>query len=566
MDKDYADPKTVEAALAEWAQVFQKLPRIDAVFVPGGDPGHTQPKVLMQLLERQAANLRRYHSKAQLWVSPQGFNQAWLDEFLEILNRNRPRWLSGVVHGPQVRIPISRLRELLPDEYPIRQYPDITHSRQCQYPVPDWDTAFAVTEGRECINPRPEGQAIIFRHTQPGTIGFITYSEGCNDDVNKCVWSALGWEPETDVTGILRDYSRYFIGVGVADSFAQGLLALERNWKGPLLANAGVETTLLQFQAMERAASPALLRNWRFQQALFRAYYDAYTRRRLVFETGLETQAMERLEHAPEVGALRAMDAAEVVLDSALDRSRSAGLRLRIHQLAEALFQSIGMQLSVSLYQAIAVDRGAMLDTLDFPLNNRAWLKEQFARIRKIEAEAERLKEIARIIDWTNPGPGGFYDDLGNISRQPHLVQDVPFANDPARWSSPRVDFEEDTVLDDPGDSAGCARRVSWMDHAETLYDAPLIMRYAGLDPNARYRLKVLYGGDNPKRRIRLMANDSVEIHPLIARPLPFAPLQFELPKPLTESGRLQLSWLAEPGLGGNGRGCQVSEVWLIRE
>ncbi len=43
MDADYADPKTVEHALGEWADVFRKLPRIDAVFVPGGDPGHTRP-------------------------------------------------------------------------------------------------------------------------------------------------------------------------------------------------------------------------------------------------------------------------------------------------------------------------------------------------------------------------------------------------------------------------------------------------------------------------------------------------------------------------------------------
>ncbi len=61
MDADYADPRTVEHALKEWAEVFQKLPRIDAVFVPGGDPGHTRPKFLMALLEKQAANLRRFH-------------------------------------------------------------------------------------------------------------------------------------------------------------------------------------------------------------------------------------------------------------------------------------------------------------------------------------------------------------------------------------------------------------------------------------------------------------------------------------------------------------------------
>jgi len=174
MDKDYSDPRTVESALREWGDVFAKLPRVDAVFVPGGDPGHTPPRVLMALLEKQTQNLHRYHPNGQMWVSPQSFNQAWLDEFLGMLHDEQPTWLSGVVFGPQVRISLPRLRELVPAKYPIRHYPDITHSRQCQYPVPDWDVAYAVTEARECINPRPEDEALIFRHSQPYTIGFLT--------------------------------------------------------------------------------------------------------------------------------------------------------------------------------------------------------------------------------------------------------------------------------------------------------------------------------------------------------------------------------------------------------
>ena len=85
MDRDYSDPETVESALKEWGEVFRQLPRIDAVFVPGGDPGHTEPKYLMALLEKQTANLHRYHPKAQMWISPQSFNREWMDEFLGIL-------------------------------------------------------------------------------------------------------------------------------------------------------------------------------------------------------------------------------------------------------------------------------------------------------------------------------------------------------------------------------------------------------------------------------------------------------------------------------------------------
>jgi len=566
MDRDYSNPATVEFALKEWGEVFAKLPRIDSVFVPGGDPGHTQPKFLMALLEKQTENLHRYHPKAQMWVSPQSFNQAWLDEFVEILNRDHPSWLGGVVFGPQVRIGLPRLRELVPRQYPIRHYPDITHSRQCQYPVPDWDVAYALTEARECINPRPEDEAAIFRKNQPYSIGFLTYSEGCNDDLNKFVWSALGWDPDARVIDILRQYSRYFIGERYADDFAQGLLALERNWRGPLLANGEVDSTLAQFQAMESHASPWELKNWRFQQALFRAYYDAYVRRRLLHETDLEAQACEALRESTSTGASRAMGIAERILDRALTERVAEDWRNRIFELSEALFQSIGMQLSVEKYKAIAVDRGASLDTLDYPLNNRVWLKEEFARIRKLPSESDRRRAIEDILDWKNPGPGGFYDDLGNSAQQPHLVTGPGFCSDPGALESPRVGFEEDLVVDEPDERPRGARRISWMDHAETLYDTPLQMHYAALDPRAHYRLRVVYAGDSPRRKIRLVANNQMEVHPFLARPFPFKPIEFPLPQAATAQGELNLSWFGEPGLGGNGRGCQVSEVWLLKE
>src|SRR5258708_5076588 len=317
MDKDYSDPKTVEFALNEWGEVFQKLPRVDAVFVRGGDPGLTEAKYLMALLEKETQVLHRYHPRAQMWVSPQSFDAKWMQEFLDILDQQQPAWLSGIVFGPQVRISLAELRAKVPKKYPIRHYPDITHSRQCQYPVPDWDVAYAVTEGREVINPRPVDEVNIFRLLQPLTMGFITYSEGCNDDVNKIVWSALGWDPDVRVIDVLRQFSGYFIGEDFADSFAQGLLALERGWRGPLATNEGVYTTLEQFQTMERASTPQTRENWRFQQALYRAYYDAYTRRRLVRETGLEESAMDQLRSARRAGSMAAMDRAQHTLDAA---------------------------------------------------------------------------------------------------------------------------------------------------------------------------------------------------------------------------------------------------------
>jgi len=558
MDNDYSDPKIVDSALHEWGEVFANLPRIDDVFVPGGDPGHTRPKILMALLEKQTENLHRYHPNARMWVSPQGFDQAWMDEFLDILKHDQPAWLSGLVFGPQVRLSLPRLRELAPRRYPIRLYPDITHSRQCQFPVPDWDVAYAVTEARECINPRPEDEAIIFRKMRPDTIGFVTYSEGCNDDVNKMIWSGLGWDPDQNVADILREYSRYFIGDRYTEPFTEGLLALENNWRGPLLANEGVEKTLAHFQALEKDASPADLRNWRFQQALFRAYYDASVRERLISETEIEAKAMEVMRRLMGEDTLKAMAQGEEQLQARAGSSNDT----RILLLGEALFQTIGMQLSVDKYKALSVDRGACLDTLDYPLNNRDWLRDRFAHIRQLPSEEARRAALQRILDWTNAGPGGFYDDLGNPAQEPHLVRGPGFREDPAAVVSPRADFQED---EDMG-PARMARRISWIDHAESLYDAPLQMRYTGLGNKAAYKIRVVYGGDNFEHKIRLVASEGVEIHPFIAKPYPIEPIEFAIPSGVIKKGELILTWSGEPGLGGNGRTCEVSEVWLIKD
>jgi hypothetical protein len=554
MDTDYSNPATVAFALREWGEVFRRLPRIDVVFVPGGDPGHTRPRVLMDLLERQAESLRRYHPDAQMWVSPQSFDREWLDEFLTIV-RAQPAWLGGVVFGPQNRISLAELRAAVPARYPIRGYPDITHSIQCQHPVPDWDLAFALTEGREVINPRPLGQASIFAMYQDHTIGSITYSEGCNDDVNKIVWSGLGWDPEVRVDELLRQYGRYFIGERYADRFAQGLLALERNWQGPLLTNAAVETTLLQFQEMERSAGPAELLNWRFQQALYRAYYDAYIRDRLLAETAQEATALEALRRARRIGSRRALEQAEESLGRASSQPVSADRRARVHELAEALFQSIRMQLSVTRYKAIAVGRGATLDTIDVPLNNRVWLENQLAAVRMVEREEDRLRSIDAILGRTDPGPGGFYDDLGDPARQPHLVRGPGFATDPDYRLSSLVGF---------GSRSGWP--LAWCQNAQTLYDAPLLLHYDGLDPRASYRVRVVYAGDNFRARTRVRLDaDGSEVHPLIPRPDPVRALEFAILAGTTEDATLTLRWTSEPGQGGNGRSCQVAEVWLIR-
>ncbi len=542
--KSYEDPATVEKELRHWDAVFASLPKIDAIFVPGGDPGHTEPRILMPFLAKATAVLKKHHPNAGMWVSPQGMDDAWLTQFYAELQKN-PAWLAGVVHGPWVRPAMKEFRAAVPSGIPIRLYPDITHTLRCQFPLINWDPAFAFTHGREPINPMPLWETEIFRGYYPGSIGFVSYSDGAHDDFNKILWTALAWDPEADPAEITREYARYFMGI---PAIADGIFALERNWQGPLASNTNVNQTEMRFTALEQSVPAPLKRNWRFQQLLYRAYYDAYVQRRLLYETGLEAEALRLLELAPRMGALAAMGAAERTLLRTVTDPTALDLRSRVFALGESLFQSLGMQLSVKRHGGAGWERGVTLDTIDSPLNNRAWMLSRFAEARRLEKEQDRLAVLHEILHWRDPGPGGFYDDLGNPAQQPHLIPD----GQPGQQG-----FWE--VLEGP---------ISWLSHANSWRNRPIRLEYSGLDPAAQYKVRVVYGGENavPEQGIRLVANDAVVIHPYMRKPLPIRPLEFDIPHEATQSGKLLLAWDREEPPSGRLRGAQVSEVWLIRK
>lgn len=240
---------------------YRACPRLDHIFVPGGDPGHNHPREVMPFLENMHARLIQHHPRASLWLSLQGFSVEQVDYFYGYLAREKPDWLAGLVHGPGSPS-LAETRYRLPAPYKIRQYPDITHTVRCEFPVERWDQAYALTLGREAPNPRPYFYAKVQAATAPFTDGFVSYSDGCHDDVNKIIWSMRGWDPDRDVHEILRDYGRFFFGPALEDPVADGIAALEQNWRGPLAGNGSVETTFAFWKKLE-ADHPGLRGNWR---------------------------------------------------------------------------------------------------------------------------------------------------------------------------------------------------------------------------------------------------------------------------------------------------------------
>lgn len=568
MADNYANPATVQAELAEREEIFSKVPHIDAVFIPGSDPGDLEPDLLFEWSEQVAGLLRKYHPQAKLWLSPQVMShesKRWLEGFLANVLLE-PEWLGGIVFGPHVDITLPDLRRIVPDQYPIRRYEDITHNFHCQYPVQEWDLAYALTLGRESINPRPLAQKHIHNLLESYAVGNISYSEGINDDVNKFIWSDQDWDSGTPVIETLRDFARLFIGDDYTEGVAQGLLALERNWEGPLIANETVDDTLRQWQLMEQSAPPEVTNNYRFQMGLLRAYYDVYIRRRLIYETELEKAAMDWLKAASTVGTAAAIEHAEAVLRKATAAPVAAQYRSRCWELADELFKNIGAQLSVVKHHAIALGRGAFMDAIDFPLNDAMWLTSQFSTILKLESESERLEAVHQLIHRTNPGPGGFYDNLGSYQGWQRVQKAKGWELDPGFLESPRLAPAIYLLQSERTISTGHIPPLAAVRHANTLADTQLSLSYEHLDPACSYNVKVNYVGDTIGElcrdyRVTLTANGECTIHEnVLVKEGQCTLIESTIPQEALTSGTLTLTFKRISGF----KRLNVSEVWII--
>ncbi len=547
-DFDLNDKARRRAELDKHRTLYDACSRLDTIFFPGGDPGNNHPRLVIPFLEDLAKLLLPRHPKARIWISLQGFDEEQINYFYNYVNKCMPDWLGGLVAGPSSP-PIPESRKRLPKKYKLRHYPDITHNVRCQYPVAWWDQAYALTEGRECSNPQPVYYALIHNWFAPYTDGFLSYSDGVHDDVNKIIWSACAWDPQVAVRNVLQEYARVFFRPDLADVAADGILALEKNWIGSLADNGAVEATYTKWQDLDNRA-PELRQNWRWQLCQLRSTYDAYTRRRLIYETMLENEANKALAAAPKKGATAAMDDALAILKRAETLPSSPDMHRRIDDLCEALFQSIGLQTSVKKYHASGEERGAILDFVDYPLNNRWWLEDEFIKIRKMKSEQQKLARLQAIRMWEHPGPGSFYDDLGNVAKSPHVVRGEGLNTDPEMVRNPN-----------PGywwwDNGFSRARLSW----QVTMDWPLAVKYENLDVNAKYVVRMTGYGE------ALTKMNGQRVQPTRYGKGVGEIKEFPVPDEIVKSGHLQVTWDIPDEHQLNWRQqSRIAEIWLLKK
>jgi hypothetical protein len=533
---DLKDKKRRQEELKKHEAFYQACPRLNGVFFPGGDPGDNHPKDVLPFLEELAAILHQYHPDAGMWISLQGFDEEKVRYFFDYLNEKNPDWLTGVVYGPSSP-PIDLERKLLPEKYRHRLYPDLTHTVRCQYPVPRWDQAFALTLGRECTNPMPLYYTDVFQRDAVFTGGFVSYSDGVHDDVNKVLWSQLGWDAKADVRNIVTEYCRFFFGGNVAEKAADGISALEQNWVGPIAGNETIGQTLNLWKKLE-AENQQLAGNWRWQQLVMRACYDAYIQKRQAYEKRLEEEAYDILGKAETIGADKAMAEATAHLEKAVKEPVAQDLKQKAVQYCDDLFLSVGLQTSVPKYQASGYERGCVLDFIDHPLNNRWWLEDQFKKINEMSSEKEKLARLEFIRTYEKPGEGSFYDNISSAEAK-HVIS------------------ETDDAIDYLWENDGKSRKRL----STQLFQFTPVLEYHELEPGADYLIRVSGYGE------AFLRANGTRLEPTKYEKGYEQFKEFPLPKELIKDGKLKITFDKPDEEHLNWRQqSRVTDVWILKQ
>ncbi len=534
---DLKDKIKRQAELDMHEEFYRKTPRLDHIFFPGGDPGENHPGDVMPFLKELQSRLVKYHSNAKMWISLQGFSVEQIDYFYQYLAKEKPLWLEGVVSGPGSP-PIAETRYRLPKQYKHREYPDITHQIRCEFPVEKFDQAYALTLGRESVNPRPYAFAKIHAKYAPFTDGFVSYSDGSHDDINKVVWSMRGWDPTKDVHQILKEYASFFFKKRIDNQVAGGIEALEQNWKGPLAENGGVEATYFFWKNLE-TNNPEFNNNWRWQMLLLRANYDQYTRLRLINEQHLENSANDILARADTHTIEKSMEIALSIVNKADSEPIAPEIRKHIEDLSDALYTSIGLQTSTAKHKPRNPERGVIMDFVDYPLNNRWWLADEFNRIKSLQDTTAQLEALKKISNWENPGPGSYYDDISSVSKGPRVKTISDDATDVAWW-----------------DNGKSRKRLS-----SQLFQREPALDYENLDPSARYVIRVAGYGE------ALLRVDGRRLSPTIYNKEQDTFKEWIVPLSLTQDGKISVTFDGPEESDLNWRkNSKISDIWLLKQ
>ncbi|MBI5092555.1 MAG: hypothetical protein HZB26_08950 [Candidatus Hydrogenedentes bacterium] len=608
-----------EALLKKCEATFKDAAPMEYVRLVGGDGGGCECDrckpfggVFIRLCEDCAAIIHKYHPKAEIFITNQKFEDASDKAIFKYLQEKPRPWLRAFCYGPgsdgmswqpghrQTHAmelfkypgfgPPSRyLHEILhqlPPEQDIVFYNEITHWRYSEfgfaqaYPRPDkegihpphWndfiykrmpERYLTMVYDRLSFFAWPRFYHWAFGETVRYGIGDVTHSSGTHDHFNQWMWERLMWDPQRSVEDIVDEYARTWFGPEAAPMMAKALFQLEQNIqddpKTPLPQKEGISTYYaLVKEAGEKMPDYRRKTNWLWREYMQKASVDKHTALAVAGQMAIEKRIEKRIAKALNNGNLdAAIRKALSWIDAPQETPEMQALRDEAARIGEE---------SNALYGV----RSEGIYNLDHDFIGLGWTKRQLERAKAAPAD-EKRELLAMIADYENPGEGGFYDNCGSVSAMPHLVSGYPYD-----FGQPYV-----PMMLSEGNRFSQKTMCATQEQAQGVS-----FRYDGLDPKARYRVRMTLVRPKFQERYEMRMNQRAES--VYADDIPLAKgveipermsdiFTFDVPQEATKDGELTIRLEKMPDVANGDRvtveqwrntggwGTIISEIWLMK-
>jgi len=518
-----SEPGAREFMLRKCESKFKNSPTYDLVKFHGGDGGGCEcdrcnpyGKKFIHLVEKMAAIIHRYHPTTRVYFTNQKFDDEDDQAIFDYLNEKPRDWLWAWGYGPGSdattwqpghrqthRMDLFRYpgfgpyglypKEILhkmPRRHALLFYNEITHWKYAQhayiqmYPradrngdlPPPWsheiyerqpDQALTMVYNRLSFYAWPRFYHRVFNDLMPYGIGDITHSSGHHDHFNQWMWQRLLWAPRTTVEEVVDEYCVTWFGPQAAPQMAEALFLLEENLGEqsgtPLKDKQGISHYYdLVKQAGEQMPAQQMNQNWLWRMHMQKAALDRYVQLSVRQQHELHDRVEQHLAKSLDSPDLStAIAQALPWFDQLEESSQMVSLRAEAGRLGEQSNKLYGV-------------RNDGYFNLEHDFLGLGWLERQLERAREA-APDEKREHLSMIIDYENPGEGGFYDNLGTANVAPHATFGYPY------------DHGQPYVSEMLAEGNRPSQRSMHFTQNE---DQGVTLQYQDLDPAASYRIR----------------------------------------------------------------------------
>lgn len=610
-----------EHMLKKCEDYFKDSPSFDLIKFHGGDGGgcecdRCEPYGLpfITLVEEMANIIHRYHPETRVYFTNQKFDNADDNAIFNYLQEKPRDWLwawgygpgSDAAswqpghrqthrmdlfrypgYGPYGLYPMEILKQM-PAQHKLVYYNEITHWKYAQhayiqmYPradrngdlPPHWshdiyerrpDQYLTMVYNRLTFYAWPRSYHRVFNDLMRYGIGDITHSSGHHDHFNQWMWQRLLWSPRMTVEEVVDEYCRTWFGPEAAQLMAEGIFQLEENLEEipgkPLPEKEGI---LNYYNLVKKAGEvmPDQIKkdNWLWRMYVQKGALDRYVQLSVNQQIQLQKEVENVVSIALQNGKYKvAIEYSTALLNNELSESdEMRKLRLEAGKLGEESNALFGV-------------RNDGFFNLNHDYIGLGWLKRQLQR--SLEApKKERRELLAMITNYTTPGEGGYYDNLGTANKAPNVVVGYPY------------DHGQPYVSQMLSEANRPSQRSMHFTQNE---DQGVSLNYRDLDPNASYSIRCTlvrpWFQERYAERMNQMSESIYADDMLIADDIEL-PLQmsdfftFDIPNSATKDGKLEIRFekaanvangdrvYVEQWRNSGGWGTIVSEVWLIKD